>query len=532
MLEELTVSNLGVIEYGRVTFGDSMNVLTGETGAGKTLVVGAIQLLLGAKGDSQIVRSGADAATVTARIVDDQSNEFIVERSVLINGRSRAYIDGKAVTMAQLEEFASEHLEVHGQHAAMKLGSQPKQLRIVDLYGKVDTTKLQKLRSEWREKVTEIERIETSRDEIERQAAIVAFEISEISKVAIKSPTEDTDLELELNRLESIESYRELFSEIIDLCDGQGATITGKFSQLLKRARALSGTESVAEILETISTNISELYHEAVTAVDDLEFDPNRVEEIRHRLMALRDIKRRYGPTLRDVTEQLAKLQVQMESFRIAPEDLELLRQEAKALEEAIEVEEASIADERRRGADLLCAGVNLRLGDLALSRANLSYQPGIAPDMSTLLFYFQANPGLPPVELAKCASGGELSRLMLAISLEASKDKTSLLFDEVDAGVGGQAGVAIGRALQALARDRQVIVVTHLAQVAAFASTHFYIDKVTDGSNTRTEIVKLTPDGRIDEIARMLSGHGGSTSARAHAKELIEASQVGSTWQ
>jgi DNA repair protein RecN (Recombination protein N) len=145
---------------------------------------------------------------------------------------------------------------------------------------------------------------------------------------------------------------------------------------------------------------------------------------------------------------------------------------------------------------------------------------------MSNLLFYFQANPGLPPVELAKFASGGELSRLMLAISLEASKDNTSLLFDEVDAGVGGQAGVSIGRALQSLAKGRQVIVVTHLAQVAAFALTHFYIDKVTDGANTRTEIVKLAPDGRVDEVARMLSGHGGSTSARAHAKELIEASQ------
>ncbi len=526
MLEELTVSNLGVIEYGRVTFGDSMNVLTGETGAGKTLVVGAIQLLLGAKGDSQIVRAGADAATVTARIVDEKENEYIVERSVLANGRSRAYIDGKAVTIAQLEEFTSDFLEVHGQHAAMKLGSQPKQLRIVDQYGKVDASKLNDLRSLLREKLDEMARIESSRDEIEREASIVAFEISEIKKIAIKGPTEDGDLELELNRLESIESYRELFGEIIDLCDGDGASTTGKFSQLLKRSRSLAGTEAISEILDTISANISELYHEAVTSIDDLEFDPSRVEEIRHRLMALRDIKKRYGPSLADVISQLSRLEARMESFHIAPEDIEALKEEIVALRESVAVEEEMVASERRRAADSLCAGVNLRLGDLALARATLSYQPGIARDMSNLLFYFQANPGLPPVELAKFASGGELSRLMLAISLEASKDNTSLLFDEVDAGVGGQAGVSIGRALQSLANDRQVIVVTHLAQVAAFALTHFYIDKVTDGANTRTEIVKLAPDGRVDEVARMLSGHGGSTSARAHAKELIEASQ------
>ena len=526
MLEELTVSNLGVIEYGRVTFGDSMNVLTGETGAGKTLVVGAIQLLLGAKGDSQMVRSGADLATVTARIVDDRSNEYIVERSVLANGRSRAYIDGKAVTVAQLEEFVGDFLEVHGQHAAMKLGSQAKQLKIVDQYGKVDTARLQDLRSKLKIKLDEIERIETSRDEIEREAAIVAFEISEIKKVSIKGPIEDIELEEELNRLESIESYRELFGEIIDLCDGDGAATTGKFSQLLKKSRSLSGVDTISEILDTISANISELYHEAINAADDLEFDPSRVETIRHRLIALRDIKRRYGPTLEDVLAQLSKLEARMESYRIAPEDVDALKSEANELLREVAEEEDFVASERRKAADSLCAGVNHRLGDLALSRAALSYQEGSARDISTLLLCFQANPGLLPVELARFASGGELSRLMLAISLEASKDRTSLLFDEVDAGVGGQAGVSIGRALQALARERQVIVVTHLAQVAAFATTHFYIDKVIDGAVTKTEIVKLTPDGRVDEIARMLSGHGGSTSARAHAKELIESSQ------
>ncbi|MDA8197467.1 MAG: DNA repair protein RecN [Actinomycetota bacterium] len=526
MLEELTVSNLGVIEYGRVTFGDSMNVLTGETGAGKTLVVGAIQLLLGAKGESQIVRSGAEAATVTARIVDDDSNEFIVERSVLANGRSRAYIDGKAVTISQLEEFVGGLLEVHGQHAAMKLGSQSKQLRIVDQYGKIDTSKLTELRSTLKSKLEEIERIETSRDEIEREAAIVAFEISEIKKVAIKGPTEDEDLEAELDRLESIESYRELFSEIVDLCDGEGSATTGRFSALLKKSRALQGVDAISEILDTIAVNIGELYREATSAIDGLEFDPSRVDEIRHRLMTLRDIKRRYGPTLEDVLLQLAKLEDRMESFRISPEDLDELKAQADQLAAKVGAEEDQVGANRRRAVDSLCEGVNLRLGELALSRASFSYQGGSARDLSSLVFYFQANPGLPPVELAKFASGGELSRLMLAISLEASKDRTSLLFDEVDAGVGGQAGISIGRALSALASERQVIVVTHLAQVAAFASTHFYIDKVTDHDVTRTEIVKLTPDGRVDEIARMLSGHGGSDSARAHARELMDSSK------
>ena len=527
-LIELRVRNLGVIDDVTIALGPGMTALTGETGAGKTLVVEALSLLLGGRADPTIVRSGTDEALVEGRFgsggASEDGSEVVLARAVVRNGRSKAWIDGRMATVGALGELARQLVELHGQHQHQTLVHTDSQRRALDAFGGIDLTELEEARLRVRRLANESDAVGGDSRQRAREVDLLVYQMEEIDAAGIVDGDEDRRLEVEEDRLAASTAHRQAAARALDAvsaADGANA-----LDRLAEAANALSGRMPLADMEARVSAamaDLSDLSSDLRSVVETWDDDPSRLEELRSRRQLFHQLMRKYGDSLDDVisfAEEARRRLVAIAADEARGQELDL---EMSAAQAVVEAAEAKVARLRRQAAPRLARAIEATLRTLAMPSARFSVAvdgPGAADQVTFLL---GANAGEPLQPVAKAASGGELARTMLAIRLATSDSPGLMLFDEVDAGVGGAAAAAVGAALAGLGELGQVVVVTHLPQVAAQADHHFAVHKSEQGGRTRSTVVALDEDGRVTELSRMLSGRPDSRSARLHARELLD---------
>lgn len=549
MLVELAVANLGVIDELALVLGPGMTALTGETGAGKTLLVEAIELLMGGRADPLLVRPGATEATVEGRFVVN-GEERVVTRVVPEQGRSRAYVDGRMATATVLAELGGALVDLHGQHDHQSLLSGAVQREALDRFAHVDLTPVSSARAALAGVTAELAALGGDAGARAREADLLAFQRGELEAAGLHDPAEDEALSLEEDRLADAVAHREAaaIAQAALTGDGDGASPSGAAPSALDALGTATGAlgnrrpfASVAERLRSIQAELADAATELRSLAETIEDDPARVAAVRERRQLLHDLVRKYGsariegtatageaPSRTAATAALSgviayglAVSERLDALAAHDERAAALEARAEALAAAQLEAEAVVGRSRRTAAPRLARAVSSHLGELGMAKARLEVKvgDGFGDDVAFLL---SANPGSPPLPLTRVASGGELARTMLALRLVLSSSPPTLVFDEVDAGIGGTAALAVGRALAALGADRQVLVVTHLPQVAAFADAQVAVAKQARGRRTVSTADPVHGVDRVVELSRMLSGSPDSSVAREHAAELL----------
>ena len=527
MLVELSIENLGIIESSRLTFDSGFTAFTGETGAGKTMLVEAIGLVVGQRADVSVIRDGAEEARVEARFVTsgpDGDVETILCRVLHREGRSRAYINDRMATVATLAEVGQSLVDIHGQHAHQRLMSASVQRDSLDAFGKVDTSALR----EAREAVTQIDAnlAALGGDEKSRvrEIDLLSFQCEEIENAGLSRPDEDQTLSREEDELGDVVRHQEALQKVSALLsdDGNAVDLLGQVSRSLS---PISSMREVRERVENLLAELNDISHTVRGAAENSEENPERLEEIRLRRQALRDLVRKYGDTISDVMTFGAEARTRLNELLSYSERVQDLETSRVAALKVLHNRQLEVGRQRRKTAPGLAAAVEKRLRLLALPHATIQVSVGdeaTDPSGEAVSFMLAANPGSAPMPITKVASGGELARVMLALRLVLTTDPATMVFDEVDAGIGGAAAVAVAQALRELGNDHQVFAVTHLAQVAASAHSHIVVSKSVKSGKTYGRATKVLQEDRVGEIARMLSGGIADESALTHAQEIL----------
>ncbi len=568
VIEEISIRDLGVIGEARLLLGPGFTALTGETGAGKTMVVTALGLLLGERADSGAIRSGApqtvveghwevaDSGPVAERVRDAGGDldgaaggraALVLGRSVTADGRSRAVVGGRAAPVGVLGEIGQHLVVVHGQSDQIRLRSATAQREALDRYAGPEFAVLlgdyQDVFKRWQTGQGELDVLVAERDRRAREADELRQAMDEIEQAApIRG--EDVELTERAERLTNLEDLRLAAVEAQEAISSQSLTDATDALGLIESARRaierVAGHDPalapIAEALAAASFATSEVSGQLSSYLGSLDTDSGReLETLHERRAVLAGLIRRYGPSLDDVVDYLESGSSRLVELDSDADRIETLAAEVAADRAQLDALAAQLTARRTAAAEQLSAEVTAELAALAMPDARLTIQ--VSPAELTLTgrdqvaILLQPHAGTEPRPLAKGASGGELSRVMLAIEvvLAASDPVPTFVFDEVDAGVGGASATEIGRRLARLAKNAQVIVVTHLAQVAAFSNNHLVVEKGSDGAVTTSSVRLVHADERAAEMARLLSGSPGSDSALTHARELLEAAH--GTW-
>jgi DNA repair protein RecN (Recombination protein N) len=524
MLTELVVQDLGVIREARLLFGPGLSALTGETGAGKTLLVEAIELLVGGRAEAGLVRTGAAEAVVEGRFVDGEE-ELVLRRVVPAEGRSRAYVNGRLATVTELAEHGRRLVDLHGQHAHQSLLSGPSQRAALDRFAGVDLAPLHDARRRIRALDDALAALGGDARTRAREVDLLRYQVQELTAAEIGDPDEDDRLDAEEDALADVQDHREAAAGALAALGEDGArdALAAATSALTGRAPFAAVHERLTAVAVELDDAAAELRH----AQEGLDEDPERLAQIRARRHLLHELRRKYGDTLAEViayrAEAVARL-AELEAHDVRVAELEAERDAARR-DEAAAAERVGTL--RRAAAPELAAAVQAHLNELAMPKARVEVAVADDPEGHDVTFLLAANPGDPPQPLARVASGGELARAMLAVRLVLTEAPDTLLFDEVDAGVGGEAALSVGRALARLGQRHQVLVVTHLAQVAASAERQLVVDKRETRGRSEAEARPVEGEARVVELARMLSGLSGSGSARRHAEELLDGARA-----
>jgi DNA repair protein RecN (Recombination protein N) len=554
MLHELRIENLLLIDRAELRLAPGLNVVTGETGAGKTLLAQSLDLLLGGRAGSGLVRGGAAEAYVegvfslppelaSLELLPDGADEIVLARRVWPDGRTRAYVCGRAATVADLRELGSALLSFYGQHEHRRLMLSAVQLDVLDGWCGEEVGALRSRVSEgyarvraFEERVSDLRAVADGR---ERELDLLAFELEEIERVA-PSEGEAVSLGDERERLRHLEALRGAAFAAAEAVSGDGAAaelLAGGAGQLQTVARIDAQLESLSERLAALLYEAQDVGAALRSYADGLDGSPRRLEEVEERLAQFARLERKHGGSIAEVLAHAERCRARREELERAEVSLESA--EAELAEARAEL--AAVADElserRRRAAPELAAAVRDRLAELAMPDAKFSVEltpreGGCGPSgADTVELMIAANPGLPAGPLREIASGGELSRVMLALlsvahdtAGEAERAGPLLVFDEIDAGIGGHTARAVGEHLRALAAGRQILCITHLPQVAAMAARHFTISKDSSTLPARTTVAALDHDGVVGELVRMLGADAGDRGATRHARELLRA--------
>jgi DNA repair protein RecN (Recombination protein N) len=524
MLVELRVRDLGVIESVSLDLGPGMTALTGETGAGKTLLVDALELLVGGRADPSIVRPGAAEALVEGRFTIDD-DEVILARAVPAQGRSRAWIDGRMAPVSALAEAGARLLELHGQHSQQSLLDAAAQRRALDAFAGTDLGPLAAARARRRALRAELDALGGDDRTRARQTDLLRYQLDEIDTAALDDPDEDDTLAAEEERLAEAAAHREAAATALAALDS-GERGGPSVIDLLGAARAaLEGRgplSGLAQRLASLQADAGDVSTDLRHVVETWEEDPERLHEVQARRQLLRELSRKYGEGVRGIqafADEARRLLVELDA---AEERSGRLVVELDGADAEVTAAEAVVGAARRHGAPELALAVQARLQSLAMPHARVEVTVAEPDPGDDVTFLLGANPGESVLPLAKVASGGELARAMLALRLVLTDAPPTLVFDEVDAGVGGEAAQAVGSALAEVAQRHQVLVVTHLAQVAACAQQQLGVRKEVDQGRTVANAAVLEDESRVVEVARMLSGRPGSATARRHAEELL----------
>jgi DNA repair protein RecN (Recombination protein N) len=548
-LLELAVADLALIDRLRLELGPGLNVMTGETGAGKSLLIDALGLVLGARADTSLVRHGADVAHVEA-LFDRLPEPLIAVREVASNGRSTARLDDEAVTAARLAEIAGPLVEIHGQHEQQRLLDERRQRDLLDAFGGHADARaaMGSAVDHWRANRSLLAGLALDPKELARRLAIVEHEAAEIAAAKLRIG-EAADLEARLAAAQHGEAIARGTQAVREGLTGEGGsardTLAGIMRELQHIARLDPRFEPLAARLAGADAELEDVATDVRNLAEDLDHDPSALAAMEERLSVIYGLERRYGDDEAAVLDYGRRASAEAERLRGVDDERALrVAADARILAEIAEVA-ASLSAARVDAASRLTAEIGEVLAllgfaagvfDVALGRRPAaSDEPAVevegdavafdASGIDQVVFRIAPNPGEPARALARIASGGELSRIALAVKeVLASADETpTLVFDEIDSGIGGRSADPVGRSLWALARRHQVLCVTHLPQIAAHADVHFQIAKRERDGRTVTEVRRLDREGRIVELAQMLAGTHGGAAALAGARELLD---------
>ena len=553
MLLELVVENYAVVERVRVRFHAGLNLLTGETGSGKSIVVDALGLILGGRASADMVRSDTERARVAAifeapgepvllELLDlagapVEDGELLIEREILAGGKSRAFLGNRPVTVALLREIAPFLGDIHGQHEQQELFSSAAQLQSLDEFASLGNqrSEVSNLFRRWKAIESDLEELNRSEQEKLRMADLWSFQRQEIDAAALR-PGEDAQLEQERAVLRNVAKLQENANSAYNALYEAEESVSSQLRTALRKLEDLAkidgSLQRVAETLGSAAIGVDEASDAIRDYLDKLEADPKRLDEVEARLALIERLKRKYGSSLEDVLVFLDDVRSKMEAIETAGERKARLEQALAESSAAYARCAGALTKARQAAAEKLAKKVEPELDALALESAVFRIEVREAAwsedGADRVEFLISANAGEEPRALDKVASGGELSRIALALKTslgQAGKSKgvpRTLVFDEIDSGIGGGVAEAVGRRLKKLAAANQVLCVTHLAQVAGFADHHYSVEKREVKGRTVAEIEELTGEARTREIGRMLSGQKVTAEALKHAEQLI----------
>jgi len=550
VIHELRVRDLATIADVSLEFGEGLNVLTGETGAGKSMLVDALALLVGERADAQLVRPGAGRTIVEGVFevarpalrreieelgLDLEDNRLIVRREIQAAGRSRAWVNGSPPTAQVLSQLGELLVDLHGQHETQSLLRAPAQRDILDAFGHADAER--RAVTESHAALAELERAERElaarRDEVQRRSDYLRHVVDEIDKVRLR-PGEDETLQQEARRLSHASQLVDFARRLADALDGGPGNA---LAALASAERALVGLEKIdpetsawREMLDSAYANLGELARTAGDYAGGVEDNPERLADIERRRDVLSRLTQKYGATVEAVLGTRNQSASELELLDTADTDLRAIAARRVGAQAAFKAAADGLTAKRQDASGRLARAVNRLLGNLGLPGGKLSVAllpepvPG-STGQETVMFMVSLNAGMEPRPLAKSASGGELSRLMLALKvvLVGHDTVSALVFDEVDQGIGGETGAQVGDALAQVAAKHQVLVITHLPQIAARADRHLVVSKGTQGGMATSGVQVIHGEDRVNELARML-GSADSVEARRHAQSLLKA--------
>jgi DNA repair protein RecN (Recombination protein N) len=558
MLHELVLENYAVVDRLGVRFHPGLNLLTGETGSGKSIIVDALGLLLGGRASAETIRSGKDKARVSgvfentdgvAEILaragfEPEDGELLLEREVLAGGKSRAYVNHRPATAALLRELAAHLADIHGQHDQQLLFESSAQLSMLDAFASLREKRVQMrdLFSEWKRVTDEIGRLEGADQEVLRLLDLWQFQRHEIEAANLR-PGEDTELDAERrvrqNAGKLLETAGAAYEALYEAPESGWSIARSVAKKLDELARIDPGMTPVRQALEPALIAIQDVSYSLRDYLGRVEANPDRLDEIETRLAAIDKLKRKYGKSVAEILAFLSDAARRIAEVETAGERLEALKIEKDKVAARFTQAAAELTAKRRAAAGELAGRVERELKPLAMERTR--FRVGVEPaawsesGADRVHFLVSANAGEEPKPMEKIASGGELSRIALALKTclvgartVAMQAPRTLVFDEIDTGIGGRAAEGVARRLKALAVANQVLCVTHLAQIACFADRHYRVGKFERGGRTVAEIEELDREGSTAEIGRMLSGRNLTPEALRNAAELIRAAQSG----
>jgi DNA repair protein RecN (Recombination protein N) len=539
MLRFLSIRNLAVIDRLELEFEPGLNVLTGETGAGKSILVGAVGLLVGGRASAELVRTGEDQAAIEAVFEGPGGEELVVRRDISSqSGRSRAFMNGALVTSTALRDAAAQLVDLHGQHEHQVLLDPASHLDLLDAFAGLETEreKVEVAFARVQSLTAERERLALDIREKARREEYLQFQLTEIRRAAPK-PGEDDELTTSRQVLTNAERLQRLCAEAYTgLYEGDGAVLSA-LATVWKRVGELASIDPQFEpylsARETVKAQLEDLAYFLRSYSAGFDASPARLQEVEDRLAVLERLKKKHGPRLQDVIDTEASLTRELGSLEQSGQRASELDGELEAARTAYLRLAEALSAKRQSAAKTFSERLVASLGDLAMTRTRCEVrfaaprgQEGwTARGVDEAEFYISPNPGEDLRPLARIASGGELSRLMLALKTLASTDAPgkTLIFDEVDAGIGGTVADIVGARLRELAGECQVLCITHLPQIAAYGGTHYRIEKALKGGRTVTSVTRLAVREREDELARMIAGSEISASVRASAREMLK---------
>ncbi len=550
MLSELYIENIAVIEKSNINFSGGLNALTGETGAGKSIVIDSIGAVLGFRTSRELIRTGGDKAVVTALFTDisdkareglsqlgfETDGEVLVSRELTVSGKNNCRINGKVATVSMLKDLGKLLINIHGQHESYELMSPDLHIRYIDALGSLGGL-LEEYKTafdKYKDLESQLKKRRFDEQERSRRIDILRFQIEELTGADI-SVGERDELLSKRTALSNVERIRESLSAVTyklggDISEGSSALnlLDDAASDLSSASRYHSAVESLSERLSNLTYELRDIYSECDDILSDLDSDPELLDAIEQRLDSLNSLSKKYGSTEEEMLSYLSDAQEELEALLNFEEHYEKLQLDCdKAYSKASALAQ-TLSEKRRVTSEKFCQSVSEQMHFLDMPNAVLAieqkpvelYELGA----DTIEFLISANVGEPPKPVAKIASGGELSRMMLAIKTVLSQaDPTdTLIFDEVDSGVSGSAAERIGMKLKEVSKDTQVLCVTHLPQIAAQAKTHYKIKKRSEAGRTFTSVDVLDTEGRVEELARIMGGVTVTDSARDYARDLI----------
>ncbi len=554
MLTDLIIKNFAIIENLHVTFGSGFNVLTGETGAGKSIIIDAVNLLLGGRARGEIIRTGEAEASVEAvfdlnkdhllgeKLITaglDSDGELLVRRIVARSGKNRVFINGSPVPLTQLRELTSGLVNIYGQHEHQNLQRTETHLKLLDSFAETGDL-LADYRAEfstYQQLLKELSQLSLAERERQQRLDMLAFQQQEIYSANLISG-EDEELERERSILQHAEKLTAVTTGGYETLYAGENAVCEKVSTVATQLESLQAIDpqlgSLAKSLQGYFYGLEDVATELRGYADNLDFEPQRQQQVEDRLALLANLKGKYAPTIAELIDYLERITAEHNDLNHIEGRREELQGQIKRQYELLLDSGKRLSKQREKGAIKLAEVVKQELAELAMGNADFAIQfaPLVEPSVDGLEsgeFFLSANPGEEPQPLAKIASGGELSRIMLALkrSVPTVDGVETLIFDEVDAGIGGGAATAVGEKISRLGATLQVLCVTHLPQVAAFADRHYLVVKETDSGRTVTKLNLLNSENRITEMARMLGGSHVGEKTLVHAQELIESSRA-----